>query len=75
MFISKEFQKLLADYRRYKGNRIYAVYESMDERLSREYRTKKAGKALKASFRQADRAIRWGREKRTEEKRISLKAA
>ena len=64
MFISREFKKLLDDYRKYEGHRIYAIYDTMPQHERRMDKTRGVSEMLKVRLKKAQRAIVWGLEKR-----------
>lgn len=64
MFISKELQKLLSGYRKFTGNRIYAIYDTMPQKDRRKERTREVCEMLRVPYKRAERAITWGIEKK-----------
>ena len=64
MFISKDFKKLLDDYRKYEGHRIYAIYDTLPQHERRKDKTRAVAEMLKVRFKKAQRAIGWSLEKR-----------
>lgn len=64
MFITKEFKAILSGYQRHTGNRIYAIYDTMDPRERRKERTRRVCEMLHVPYKRAERAITWAIEKK-----------
>jgi hypothetical protein len=68
--LDPEFKRILANYKRFPGKRIYAVYDSLNNKADKSARILKTSNIMGFSYKRVYRAIKSDSERRIEEVRL-----